>query len=166
MILPLDFMPMAAMPAWKKDFKAVEYEAVKGNPLAGNITGLEWQMLQNEMEYVGGFQEELFRRDVRTIFAKLRGKLVIVLMLNSEIGADKWILSGFGTINGIVRPLAEEFGFHRLEMSEFVRGVDDLVAPDDGGVHFSRHVYQNLARKIGEMIAAHSEVPELATSTA
>ncbi len=165
MILPLDFMPMAGMPAWKKDFQAIDYQTVKNEPLGGSITRAEWQLLQNEMEYIGGFQEGIFRQDVRTIFSRLQGKLVIVLMLNTEIGADRWILSGFATVNDVVRPLTEEFGYERLEMSDFVRGTGDLVAPDDGGVHFSRNVYQNLSKKIAEIIAARSAAPVLATSS-
>ena len=162
MILPLDFMPMATLPAWKKDFQAVDYESIKSDPLGGNISRAEWQMLQSELEYIGGFQEGIFRQDVRTIFSRLRGKLVIVLMLNTEIGADRWILSGFATVNNIVRPLTEEFGFERLEMSDFVQSTDDLVDPKDGGVHFSRAVYRNLSNKIAEIIAARSEAPALA----
>ena len=162
MIIPLDFMPMAGMPSWKKDFQAIDYESIKNDPLGGNMTRAEWQLLQNELEYIGGFQEGIFRQDVRTIFSRLQGKLVIVLMLNAEIGADHWILSGFATVNNIVRPLTEEFGYERLEMSDFVRSTDDLVAPDDGGVHFSRNVYQNLSKKIAEIIAARSEAPALA----
>ena len=130
--------------------------------MGGNISRAEWQMLQSELEYIGGFQEGIFRQDVRTIFSRLRGKLVIVLMLNTEIGADRWILSGFATVNNIVRPLTEEFGFERLEMSDFVQSTDDLVDPKDGGVHFSRAVYRNLSNKIAEIIAARSEAPALA----
>ena len=158
MILPFDFLPLGGAPAWKKDFRAVDYDTIRNEPLNGNITSAQWQMLQNEFEYVGGFQEGLFRRDVRTIFEKLQGKVVIVLMLNTAIGADKWILSGFATVNNVVRPLAEEFGYQTLEMSDFVRSADDLVTPDDGGVHFGRNVYQNLAKKVAEIVAAQEVV--------
>ncbi len=166
MILPLDYMPMAGMPAWKKDFRAIDYNTIRNEPLNGNVTSAQWQMLQNEFEYIGGFQEGLFRRDVRTIFDKLRGKLVIVLMLNTTIGDDKWILSGFAAVNNIVRPLVEDFGYQTIEMSDFVRSVDDLVAPDDGGVHFCRNVYRGLAGKIAEIIAAPRAAPAPMASVA
>jgi hypothetical protein len=108
--------------------------------------------MQNEFTFHGGLDLDMLAADVRTIFTKLRGKTVIILMLNETVGRNRWILQRWSSINAVIRPMVREFGYLSIEMNDFVRTKDDLTTPDDGGTHYNRAVYQKLADRLLKVI--------------
>lgn len=135
-------------------FSEVPYETIVER--AGGPPGFsadEWAFMQDEFEYVGHRDKQMFSADVSTIFEKLRDKTVIVLALNDRIGSSDWIKLCYGEINGIVLPLAKTYGVHIVDFRDHVKSVDDLIDPDDYGVHFSREVYLKTANSILDICA-------------
>lgn len=147
MILPIEYVPIP-----RKPFSEISWEQVQAKNPRVAYTEEQWTFLQDEFELTGVLDLDLLAADVRVIFEKLRGKTVIVLMLNTEIGNAKWTLDRYSSINNVVGPLADEFGYDKIPISEFVRSTDDLVNPRDGGVHYNRAVYQKLADRISGLI--------------
>lgn len=134
------------------DFAEIPFEALAGRGGAG-ITEAQWAFMREEFEFCGIADETLLKADVTRLLSKLTGKVVIVLMMNTEVGSAKATLRAFARVNSIVRPIAMEHGCHLIEMNEFVRSVDHLVKPTDGGVHYTREVYMKLARRISEIVS-------------
>lgn len=133
-------------------FSEVPYETIVER--AGGPPGFsadEWAFMQEEFEYVGHRDKQMFSADVSAIFEKLSGKTVIVLALNDRIGSSDWIKLCYGEINNIVLPLARTYGVHIVDFRDHVKSVDDLIDPEDYGVHFSREVYLKTADSILEI---------------
>jgi hypothetical protein len=154
MVLPLHHAALNG-----RGFGEASYEALKSKHTL-EFSEAQWDFMRQELEFVGGGVDADMGADVRYIFEQLRGKTVIVLILNSQVGNNRWILGEFGKVNAIVQPLAAEFGYQTINLSELVRGTEDLVSPDDAGVHFSRNVYTRLAGKISEAIAGYKQPEE------
>jgi FkbH-like protein len=140
-----------------QDFRNVSYaELQERYNGAAQVNAQEWAFLQDEFENIPHLHEPQLKADLTDVFTKLRGKTVIVLMLNTKVGNRKWTLDAFAKINAIVRPIAESFNAHIIELEEMVRSVDDLADPEDPGVHFSRRIYMQLADRIAEICEAHA----------
>lgn len=117
-----------------------------------HFTAEEWAALQQEYESVPYLDAPLLTADLHCVFKKLAGKKVFVLKLNSTIGSRKRTLDVYARINDIVLPVAQQYGCRIIDIAEFVRGTDDLIDPEDAGVHYSRNVYRRLAAYIEESL--------------
>ncbi len=122
----------------------------------------EWAYLQEEYESVPYLDADMLTHDLHCLFRKLVGKKVIVLKLNSTIGNRKWTLDNYGRINDIVLPVAREHGCLIIDIADFVRSTDDLIDPDDAGVHYSRNVYRRLAARVEELMQDYDPPAPLA----
>lgn len=132
-----------------RDFSETSYETlVQKFGRDPGFSESEWEFMQNEFEFFAHHDIGMFMADVCKLFEKLKGKKVIVLVLNERIGTDNWIRSVYGNINRIVVPLSKIYGFDLVDYGKYVRSTDDLAAPDDHGVHFSREVYLKMATEI------------------
>jgi FkbH-like protein len=150
-------------PAWvvpKSDYTAWTYDDL----VARNVTGIsqeQWEFFRSEFEFVGGFNEDIFRSDISKIFSRLMAarKQVVILGMNTRIGRAAWLLEFFAKINSIVQPLSEEHGFAFIDISDYVRSEADL-APDGlfHGPHYSREVHRRLADDIWELVGARDFV--------
>lgn len=129
------------------------------------LNAAQWAYLQQEYESVPFLDAGMLTHDLHCLFRKLAGKKVIVLKLNSTIGNRKWTLDNYGRINDIVLPVAREYGCHIIDIADFVRGTDDLIDPDDAGVHYSRNVYRQLATHI-ETLTQGDHLPATAPPAA
>lgn len=145
------------------NYSTISYETISekanGNPY---FSGSDWAFMQQEFEYAGWLNELLLSSDISKIFSKLKGKIVIVLTLNEKFGKDRWVLETFGKINAVVQPLADAYGCFTIDMNEYVRSVDDLVEPNDGGGHYKREVYMKLAERVAAIcgVQVKNKVPE------
>lgn len=128
------------------------YEQMSEKQGKTHLTPETWAYLQNEYEAVPFLDEALLTADLHRFFKKLTGKLVIILKLNSSVGAGKWHLDSYGRINDIVLPVAKAYNCRIVDMAEFVRTTDDLVDANDPGVHYRRDIYRNLAMKVEELV--------------
>jgi FkbH-like protein len=138
-----------------RDFADMPYCRVVEHGGADTISPAQWRFMQEEFSFAGYLDEKQLAADIEDIFVRLEGKLVIVLMLNTHVGSALETLDKFARINEVVRPLAMRAGVQMIDMNELVRSADDLVAPDDGGVHYTRDVYLRLARRVEEIITRH-----------
>lgn len=156
--LVLPFAPQPHFP--EKDFAKIDYDSfitrVKGKP---PISRAEWEFMAAEYEYVGHLNKGLLAADIARQFEMLRGKTVIVFTLNTKFGSNKGLLANFDRINSTVRPLAETYGCHIVNLNDFVRSTDDLASPTDQGAHFKREVYISLAQHVGALCAVHNPTP-------
>jgi len=145
------------------DYNSVSYETIlQRSNGAVEFSASDWAFMQDEFEYVGFIDEALLAADISKIFKKLEGKIVIVLMLNTQISgenaAQKWILNWFAKINSVVLPLVNAFGYYKIDVNEFVCDVDDLVDPlEDPGVHYKREVYMKLAERVAAICTTHGK---------
>jgi hypothetical protein len=150
MILPMGHFSIGHFAREKPDMTRVSYADLQALGVAG-ISAEQWRFLAEEFEFLGGFDQRIFEADLLKLFSILRGhgKPVVIIGLNEKTGTDPYILGFFGRINQIVRPLAETFGFHYVDVAAFIHGLDDL-APDgmQGGPHFARHVYAKIAEAV------------------
>ncbi|MDD2704108.1 MAG: DUF1796 family putative cysteine peptidase [Acidocella sp.] len=147
LVLPLN---CGAIPA--RNFSETSYETIAAKlGHAPEFSPEEWAFMQEEFEFVGFLNPVFLAQDVTRIFKKLHGKRVIVVKRNTMVGASSWTLSNFGKINDIVLPIVKQFGYEVLDIGEFVKTTDDLVAPDDNGAHYSREVYIKIAQRIEDM---------------
>lgn len=149
-------LPFHCATVGDRAFAAVSYEKMVETGSSVEMTPETWRFMQEEFEVLENFDKALLAEDVTRIFELLRGKTVIVLMLNTKIGNNNWMLNRFGEYNDVVLPIAEGFGAHIIEMNEFVCGEADLATPDDPGAHYARHVYIQLAERVAD-IAAQDE---------
>ncbi len=147
MVLPLSVAFMSTLSAGK-----TPYAAIAGKAAAAGVTEESWDFLQSEFEYVGSLNETLLDEDLNTMFALLRGKTVIVLMLNTTVGNGARLLALHEKINAVVRPLVESYGLHTIETNEFVRSKNDLVQPDSNGAMFKPQIYAQIAARVTEII--------------
>ena len=148
-------LPMSHNQLWpheqpKRDYTKVTYEQLLEKKITG-ITREQWDTLRNELEFLGGFNEERFISDVRWMFTHLRAKRkhVIILGLNGHVGRNDFVMKFFTKINTIVLPLAHEFGFPFIDIMQFIQSENDLTK--DGmldGTHFARHIYAKIADQI------------------
>ena len=150
MVLPLSAAFMKGLNSSNSGYAGIADKAT-----AAGITEEDWDYLQGEFEYVGLLNEKILADDLKTIFELLRGKTVIVLMLNTTAGNSQRLLMLYGKINALVRPLAETYGIETVETNDFVHGVEDLVQPDSNGATFKPEVYARIAGRVSEMIARH-----------
>lgn len=136
------------------DYASLSYEDMVAKN-GGNtpITVDEWRFLQEEYEQVPLLDEDLLRQDVEKLFARLAGKTVIMLKLNEQVGTNEWFLEMFKRINAITCPIAEKHGAHIIDLAEFIRTMEDLASPTEGGVHFSRIVYRDIAKRISDIVS-------------
>jgi FkbH-like protein len=134
------------------EFSDMPYEKIADSAGGKTVSPADWAFMQNEFTFHGGLDLDMLAADVRTIFTKLRGKTVIILMLNETVGRNRWILQRWSSINAVIRPMVREFGYLSIEMNDFVRTKDDLTTPDDGGTHYNRAVYQKLADRLLKVI--------------
>ncbi len=150
MVLPLSAAFMKGLNSSNSGYAGIADKAA-----AAGITEEDWDYLQGEFEYVGLLNEKILADDLKTIFELLRGKTVIVLMLNTTAGNSQRLLMLYGKINALVRPLAETYGLETVETNDFVHGVEDLVQPDSNGATFKPEVYARIAARVSEMIGRH-----------
>jgi FkbH-like protein len=150
MILPMGHFSIGHFSFEKPDFTAIPYQDLLALDVAG-ITADQWHFLQQEFEFLGGFNQDLFEADLHKVFTILRnhGKPVIIINLNEHVGTDPYTLSFFARINRIVGPLADRFGFHTIDVAHYIRNLADLAQDNaQGGSHFARHVYAKIADAI------------------
>ncbi len=150
MIIPMGHFGLGHGGVVKTDYTTIAYdEIVKRN--IQNISPEEWAFFRQEFAFKGGFNEALFMIDVIRIFDQLKakGKHVVIIGLNAEIGNDKPILAFFKKINQIVKPLVVEFGFDYIDVNDFIKSQNDLAADGHfGGPHFAREVYARISDAI------------------
>jgi hypothetical protein len=92
-----------------------------------------------------------------------RNKPVIILGLNGKVGRNVFVMNFFSRINAIIRPIAEEFGFPHIDITQFIHTEDDLAK--DGaldGTHFARPVYAKIADEIFKFLPARPTVVSIA----
>jgi FkbH-like protein len=157
-ILPLFLAGVGAKP-----YGDFSYEQLREKQEQVHLTAEDWAYLQQEYESVPFLDAQVLTADLHCLFKKLVGKLVIVLKLNCTVGNRKWNLDNYRRINEIVVPVAQEYGCKIVDMAEFVHTTDDLIDPEDPGVHYSRNVYRQLATRVTELVTAHQQ---LGTNTA
>ncbi len=153
-------LPLQAGGIADKQFFDLSYEQAQEKNKGLRVTPAQWAFLQQEYEPVPFLETASMTADLDALFSKLAGKLVIVLQLNSRVGRRQWYLDTYARINLIVLPVAQAHGCQIVDMAEFVRTRDDLIGPDDPGVHYSRDVYRRLAVRVEELAAASArQVP-------
>jgi FkbH-like protein len=161
MVLPMGHFSIGHMRREKFDYTSLSFNEIAQADIPG-ITRAEWDTFTTEFEFLGGFNEALFIADIQNVFTRLaqHRKPVIIIGLNERIGTDSYILAFFANINRIVKPLAAQAGFHTIDINDYVRGPSDL-APDNiqGGAHFARHIYANLADAILTTLARGAVEP-------
>jgi FkbH-like protein len=150
MVLPMGHFSIFHMAEPKADYTKVPYFDIATYNILG-ISQAEWEFFCAEFEFIGGFNPAMFTADIETVFTMLQNHAaqVIIVGLNDHLGTDVTIRKFFAGINDIVRPRAERFGFHYLDMKDFIKTNDDL-APDGvfGGPHFARKIYAEIAEAI------------------
>jgi FkbH-like protein len=162
-------LPMSHGQLWphehvKRDYTAVPYEQLLERKITG-ISREQWDTLRTELEFIGGFDEARFIADVRWMFTHLqtRNKPVIILGLNGKVGRNVFVMNFFSRINAIVRPIAEEFGFPHIDITQFIHTEDDLAK--DGaldGTHFARPVYAKIAEEIFKFLPPPPAIADIA----
>ncbi|GBQ60074.1 phosphatase [Komagataeibacter swingsii] len=143
-------------PHAKFDYTTLSHDDLLARDISG-ITPEAWEFFRSEFEFVGGFNRNIFYRDVRHIFRHLKkaGKTVIVVGLNATVGRDRPILEFFGMINSIVQPMSQEFGFPYIDVNRFLHGEEDLAKDNTyGGPHFDRSVYKKISDEILNLVPA------------
>ncbi|MGO3518218.1 MAG: HAD-IIIC family phosphatase [Acetobacter cibinongensis] len=145
-----------AGPDRKFDLTGIPYSEIRRRELDA-VTEKEWSFFRNEFEFLGGFNEDLFLKDVDYVFRRLlrAKKLVIVLGLNDRTGRNAPIMQFFGHINTLVRKKCTEFDINFLEVSPFIDSENKLA--NDGqlvGTHFNRLVYKEISDYLLENIRA------------
>jgi FkbH-like protein len=147
-------LPFHLPSAGKWDFADVQFEQLAEKAKSA-ATEVEWKFMQDEFEFVGVLEKRLFENDLEVMFSHLRGKHVIILMLNTTVGRRKWMLDQFEKINEIVRPIAMRVqsegtcDLELIELNEFVLSEDDLAPDEDyAGSHFARPIYRRLAERV------------------
>ncbi len=148
MVLPMGHFSLGHWLDQKLDYTKLTYAEIQKHNVQ-NVTPEQWACLTGEFEFQGGFNVVRFTADLQKIFNQLvaKGKHVIIVGLNEQVGHNKPMLQIFGEINRIVRPMAESEGFDYLDINQFVRTEEDLT-PDGGGSHFSRETYFKLSQTI------------------
>lgn len=136
-----------AGPAHKFDLTSIPYKEIRRRELDA-VTEEEWVFFQNEFEFLGGFNEALFLKDVDYVFRRLlrARKLVIVLGLNDRTGRSAPLMQFWGHINALVRGKCTEFNIKFLEVSQFI-DTESKLAKDGQyvGSHFNRLVYKEIS---------------------
>lgn len=148
-------LPLFLAEIGPRSYTDFDYEQLQEKQKKAHFTAEEWAYLQQEYEAVPFLDAQLLTADLHRLFKKLAGKLVIVLKLNDTIGSRKWTLDAYGRINGIVAPVAAQYGCKIVDIGAFVHSTDDLVDPDDAGVHYNRNVYRWLAARVEELVREH-----------
>ncbi len=146
-------IPLSNSTVGNIEFRETPFESV-AEKVAGSITREEWDFLQSDLSRGRHVDKDLLASDVKKLFEKLQGKLVIVLRLNTVVGSNKWLLQMFDQTNRIVLPIAAAAGCHIINLADYVKSPDDLVRADNGGDHYRRDIYQNLAARVAEIIAS------------
>ncbi|WP_284945401.1 phosphatase [Acidisoma cladoniae] len=146
-------LPFACGAFGSRSFAEVSYEDMVKAGVSVGMTSEQWCFMQEEFEALKPFDKALLAADVSRIFEMLHQKTVIVLMLNSKIGNDSWLLNRFAEINDLVRTVAQAFGCHIVEMNDFVCDAADLAEPDGNGAHFARSIYMRLAERVAKLAA-------------
>lgn len=149
MVLPLSGAFIGALSSAKTTYAAVAEKAA-----AAGVTEPVWDFLRKEFEFVGVTDATILADDLKTMFEMLRGKTVIVVMLNSTIGSGQRLLTLYEKINAVVRPMIEPYGLHAIEINDFVRGPDDLAADGNGGA-FKAGIYKQIAARVTEIAGVH-----------
>ena len=134
-------------------FDAVDYRKIAGRAAAAGLTEADWTFLREEFAFVGPLDESQLAADIQNIFATLRGKIVIVVMLNTKVGQAPRLLKLHERINAVVRPLAEAHDVETIDTNEFVQGPDDLAQPNDNGGNFKPRIFRQIAERVTEIIA-------------
>jgi FkbH-like protein len=145
-------LPLFLAEIGPKPYADFSYEQLREKREEIFIDPAQWAYLQEEYETVPFIDAGQLTQDLHCLFKKLAGKKIIVLKLNSTVGNRRWTLDNYQRINDIALPVARDYGCHIIDIAEFVRGTDDLIDPDDAGVHFSRNVYRKLAARIEELM--------------
>jgi FkbH-like protein len=159
-ILPFHHSAMSG-----KNFADTSY-ATLVEKKAAEFDEAAWDFLRQEFEFVGSLDTARLDADVRKLFSKLTDKIVIVLMLNAKVGSQNWILTQFDKINSVVRPITASFGYYAIDLNELVKDTSDLVDPKDGGAHFNRSVYMQLAKRVGDIVTQHGKAKSPALAPA
>ncbi|MBS1000918.1 HAD-IIIC family phosphatase [Acetobacter persici] len=158
MIIPMGtyhfpyFLPEG--PSTKYDYTSFSYQDIVKNGL-DSVSEEQWNFFKKEFVFLGGFNENLFIKDLKYIFDILTNskKQVIILGLNDKVGNDTMILEFFSNINQIVSAIAQNYGFYVISMQDFVRSENDLANDGTkGGTHFTREVYKNISDTILKII--------------
>lgn len=141
-------------PKDKFDYTAVTYDELLKFGVEG-VSEEQWDFFRNEFKFLGGFQKDVFLRDLRYMFNRLLNarKHVIIIGLNQSVGRDHKLLEFFGEINSLVRPLATKYGFDYIDINDIVK-TEEYLAKDGmfGGAHFDRPAYKALSDKILSLI--------------
>jgi hypothetical protein len=161
MVLPLNYFPFS-----RRDFKNFTFQDVLKKSPNVTFSEAEWKFMQKEFKLLGVLDLNMLALDVEAIFKKLRGKMVIVLTLSTKIGNNQWILNQFNKINQVVVPLARSFGYNTIDLGALIRDENDLVSPNDSGVHFKREIYRKMAEQVTKLIEARHEAAVQSTQDA
>ena len=148
-------------PHAKFDYTSLSYEDLATYKISG-ISRESWEFFISEFEFLGGFNRDIFERDVKYVFDRLRNaeKKVIIIGLNSTIGRDTPVLKFFGMINDIVRPIARAYNFPYIDINMFIHNENDLAKDNIfGGTHFDRSVYKKISDEIINQIYKPVDVP-------
>jgi FkbH-like protein len=155
LVLPLMHHSLWPYDRVKRDYTHATYDEILALGVNG-VTEDQWTAFRDELEFIGGFDEQRFIECVRwnLTYLKSRGKRVIVVGLNDQVGRDAFVMEFFGMINRIVRPLVAEHGGDYIDINRFVHTEDDLAKDDIlGGAHYSRLVYAQVAEAIQQLAA-------------
>ncbi|MFT8468540.1 MAG: HAD-IIIC family phosphatase [Acetobacter syzygii] len=141
-------------PKDKFDYTAVTYDELLKFGVEG-VSEEQWDFFRDEFSFLGGFQKDLFLRDLRYMFNRLLNakKRVIIIGLNQSVGRDHMLLEFFGEVNALVRPLATKYGFDYIDINDVLKTEGDLAKDGMfGGAHFDRPVYKALSDKILKLL--------------
>ncbi|BAU38962.1 phosphatase IIIC [Acetobacter pasteurianus NBRC 101655] len=144
-------------PKDKFDYTAVPYDDLVNKYGVEHVSQEQWDFFRNEFVFLGGFNKNLFLKDLRYIFNRMMAaqKKVIIIGLNQAVGRDHKLLEFFAEINSIVRPLAEKYKFDYIDVNDIVRSEDDLAKDGMfGGAHFDRPAYKAISDKILSLLPA------------
>lgn len=139
-------------PTDKFDYTKVSYEEIKDR--LPETTKDSWDFFVDNFEFIGGFNEEIFKNDVIYVLNRLTAakKKIIVLGMNSQYGNDKPVLEFFGRINAIVSKIIKNYNVDYIDMSSVLKGEEDLTS-DKGGFHYERIIYKEISDIILKLIA-------------
>ncbi|GCD53098.1 HAD-IIIC family phosphatase [Acetobacter pasteurianus] len=149
-------------PFEKFDYTSVPYEEIQDK--LPNTTRDQWNFFRSEFSFIGGFNKDIFVKDLRTLFTRLKraGKTIIIVGLNSKVGRDLGILSAFGQINELTLPVAREFGVDFIDAHQFVKSENDLAKDGSfGGSHYERRVYKQISDAILNIV--HNKIKNMKT---
>ncbi len=156
--------PMSFEPLRDKNMSKISYEELVCLDDGLRVTQEQWQFFLDEFQKEDDPTQDIFKSDVAKIFDLLSDKTVIIAMMNTKFGSNKWLLDRFKETNETVRSLALAWNQHArrpisiIEFDEILQDDSDLTE-ERGGAHFSRDTYRKVAAAICTLMPDPASAP-------